>query len=362
VIAQEPVQEGDDLYLTLDHRLQAEAERIARVTRANWGAKAVTIVAYDPATGGVLAMASEPGFDANEPPDPSTGRLKNRAVTDLYEPGSTYKVVTVAAALEERVARPSSRYVLAPEIQVGDKIIREAHARPAVTYSLREIVAQSSNVGVATIARNLGRRRLADWVERFGFGAKTGIDFPGESPGLVLPLDDWSDSTIGTVPIGQGIGVTSVQMVALYGTIANGGVWVQPHLVDRIEGAGARVFQPRKRRVVSARTARELSRMLEGVVTRGTATTAAIPGYSVAGKTGTALVPKPGGYWKGRYIASFVGFLPARKPRLVILVKVDEPKSGFYGGTVAAPAFAEFGRFAARYLEIPPDRPLSGSA
>jgi cell division protein FtsI/penicillin-binding protein 2 len=164
------------------------------------------------------------------------------------------------------------------------------------------------------------------------------------------------------VPIGQGIGVTSVQMVALYGTIANGGVWVQPHLVDRIEGAGARVFQPRKRRVVSARTARELSRMLEGVVTRGTATTAAIPGYSVAGKTGTALVPKPGGYWKGRYIASFVGFLPARKPRLVILVKVDEPKSGFYGGTVAAPAFAEFGRFAARYLEIPPDRPLSGSA
>jgi cell division protein FtsI/penicillin-binding protein 2 len=194
------------------------------------------------------------------------------------------------------------------------------------------------------------------WIDRFGYGRKTGIDFPGESAGQVLPLDKWYGSTIGNVPIGQGIAVTPIQMAAAYAAIANGGVWVEPHLVDRVGSRTYRDFA--HRRVVSPRIDRELKAMLTGVVDEhgATGTAAAIPGYSVAGKTGTAQVPGPHGYTTGKYVASFVGMVPVKKPRLVILVVVNEPSRGIFGGIVAAPAFAEIAKFDLQYLSVPPDQ------
>jgi cell division protein FtsI/penicillin-binding protein 2 len=224
--------------------------------------------------------------------------------------------------------------------------------------TVREIVEYSSNIGTVTIAQRLGEGRLASWIDRFGFGKPTGIDFPGESAGFALPLDEWSGSTIGTVPIGHGIAVTPVQMARSYSVIANGGRLVRPHLIDRIEGR--EVSGGKARRVVSRDVAAQMLSMLRGVVVEGTGTQAAIPGYTVAGKTGTAAKIDPDGtYSTSRYVASFVGLVPASKPELVIMVMVDEPRGGFYGGTVAAPAFREIARFNLQYLEIPQDSPRS---
>jgi cell division protein FtsI/penicillin-binding protein 2 len=202
----------------------------------------------------------------------------------------------------------------------------------------------------------LGAGRLASWIDRFGFGKPTGIDFPGESSGFALPLDKWSGSTIGTVPIGHGIAVTPVQMARAYAAIANGGVLVRPHLVERIDGQP--VATTKKRRVVSRRVSRQMLNMLRGVVLEGTGVEAAIPGYTVAGKTGTAAkIDSDGRYSTSRYVASFVGLVPATKPRLVIMVMVDEPHGSIYGGVVAAPAFRDIARFNLQHLEVPPDAP-----
>jgi len=213
-------------------------------------------------------------------------------------------------------------------------------------------------VGTVTLAHLLGRDGIQRWISRFGFGHATGIDFPGESPGIVLPSEKWSGSTIGNVPIGQGIGVTPIQMASAYAAIANEGVAVQPHVVARVAGGPRTV--PKRRRVVSEGVAATLKTLLRGVVDEGgTGTAAAIPGYYVAGKTGTAQKPDPrGGYSDSKYVASFVGFVPATKPRLVVLVNVDEPRGSIWGGVVAAPAFQQIARFALQYLEVPPDAPL----
>ncbi len=193
------------------------------------------------------------------------------------------------------------------------------------------------------------------WIERFGFGKPTGIDFPGESPGLVLPLERWSGSTIGNVPIGQGIAVTPIQMAGVYAAVANGGEWVQPHLVSRV--VGKRRPKIVRRRIMTPRVNEQIRAMLADVVQQGgTGTLAAVPGYRVAGKTGTAQKPDSrGGYSSSKYVASFVGMIPATKPRLVILVMVDEPRGAIFGGVVAAPAFAEIAKFDLQYLEVPPD-------
>jgi cell division protein FtsI/penicillin-binding protein 2 len=222
--------------------------------------------------------------------------------------------------------------------------------------TVAQILAHSSNVGAITLAEKLGRHRLMQWIGNFGFGHSTGIDFPGEAPGLVLPERDWSGSTIGNVPIGQGISVTPIQMASVYAALANHGVWIQPHLVDHVQGERPRKL--RRHRIVSARIASDLMTMLKGVVLEGTGQSAAIPGYQVAGKTGTAQVPGPHGYVPGEYIASFVGIVPASRPRLVVLVKVDEPRNAIFGAQVAAPAFQQIASAALQYLEIPPDAPV----
>jgi cell division protein FtsI/penicillin-binding protein 2 len=222
--------------------------------------------------------------------------------------------------------------------------------------SVRQILSESSNVGTITIAQRLGGPELASWIDRFGFGKRTGVDFPGESPGLVLPYEDWSGSTIGTVPIGQGIAVTPLQMVSAYAAIGNGGVMPPAHLIAKV--GGKKVQHGKGRRVVSRHTADRMTAMFRDVVVEGTGTEAAIPGYTVAGKTGTANKAENGRY-VSKYVASFVGLVPARKPRLAILVMVDEPRGQIWGGVVAAPIFRDIARFALQCLEVPPDAPES---
>jgi cell division protein FtsI (penicillin-binding protein 3) len=359
-VVSRPERDGEDVYLTLDHTIQSNAQAVLRNTVQQWHAKSATAIVLDPATGAVRAMAVAPGFDANRYPETWRELQRNRAVTDTYEPGSTFKLVTVAGALSERLVSPSTRFMLPYEIQVADRRIHDAELRGTETMSVAQILSQSSNVGAITLAEHLGRHRLVHWISRFGFGRPTGIDFPGESPGIVLPEDRWSGSSIGNIPIGQGIAVTPIQMASAYAAIANRGLWVRPHLVDHV-GDG-RTVRPARRRVVSRWVATQLMGMLKNVVAEGTGTLAAVPGYQVAGKTGTAAKPDPrGGYSTSRYVASFVGVVPASRPRLVILVSVDEPRGAIWGGVVAAPAFAQIAKFDLQYLDggVPPDAPAS---
>jgi len=354
VVRSTPVREGRNVILTLDHTIQAQAEMVLRQTMRQWDAKDATAIVLDPRNGDVLAMAVEPGYDANAFGSTPAGRQRNRAVTDTYEPGSTFKVVTVAGALSSGIVTPQTAFTLPYSIRVADRVIHDAEKRGTVHYTVSQILSRSSNIGAITLAELLGKQRLADWIQRFGFGRETGIDFPGESPGIVLPADRWSGSTIGNVPIGQGVAVTPVQMAAAYAAIANKGVWVEPHLVE-----GGR---HQRRRMLSRPIAAQLVQMLRGVIAEGgTGYLAAVPGYQVAGKTGTAQKPDGrGGYSSGRYVASFVGMVPASSPRLVVLVAVGRPRGAMWGGVVAAPAFQQIARFDLQYLEVPPDGPGIG--
>jgi cell division protein FtsI (penicillin-binding protein 3) len=356
--SERPVRNGSDVFLTLDHTIQARAEQVLTETVRRWHAKDATALVLDPRTGGVLAMALEPGYDANNFPKAlAHGLQSNHAITDVFEPGSVFKVVTIGAALSEHLVTPRTAFTLPYSIHVADRVIHDAEPRPTERMTVTQILQRSSNVGAVTIARKLlGEKRLKQWIRRFGFGEKTGIDFPGESAGILPSY--WSGSTIGNVPIGQGISVTAIQLASVYAAIANGGVWTQPHLVDHIQGEPSAA--PHTRRMLSPAVDRELLTMLKGVVSdHGTAEAAAIPGYSVAGKTGTAQKPGPNGYIPGAYVATFVGMVPARHPQLVVLVSVDEPKGQIYGGVVAAPAFAQIASFALQYLEVPPDEPVT---
>ncbi len=352
---------GSDVQLTIDSTIQRRVESVLAETRARWSAAAATAVVLDPRTGEVLAMGVDPGFDANEYPSVVREEQRNRAVTDTYEPGSTFKVVTLAGVLESGLVRPRTAYRLPYSIEVADRVIHDAEERGTETMTVADILSRSSNVGVITLALSLGRERLNEWIHRFGFGQPTGIEYPGETSGIVLPLEQWSGSTIGNVPIGQGIAVTPLQMAAAFGAIANGGVAVRPHLVTRVGGEPARPRE--RRRIVSARTAKQVTRMLRGVIDYGSGAEARIPGYFAAGKTGTAAKPDPttGGYSESRYVASFVGFAPARDPRVVVLVTVDEPQGTIWGGVVAAPAFAQIAEFALQYLQVPPDDPAEAA-
>ena len=356
-------QDGRDVYLTLDHTIQANAQAVLRDTVLKWHARSATAIVLDPSTGAVRAMAVAPGFDANKYPEVWRALQRNRAVTDTYEPGSTFKLVTVAGVLSERLVSPSTRFTLPYEIQVADRRIHDAEPRGTETMSVSQILSRSSNVGAITLAQRLTQHKLVQWISRFGFGRRTGIDFPGESEGIVLAEKRWSGSSIGNIPIGQGIAVTPIQMASAYAAIANRGVWVRPHLVDRVGASGP--VRVAKRRIVSSWVASELMAMLKNVVAEGTGTLAVVPGYQVAGKTGTAAKPDPhGGYSDSRYVASFVGVVPASRPRLVILVSVDEPKGAIWGGVVAAPAFAQIAKFDLQYLDggVPPDAPSTATA
>jgi cell division protein FtsI (penicillin-binding protein 3) len=352
-----PARQGKDVFLTIDHTIQANAEQVLRATVAKWHAKDATAIVIDPHTGGVLAMATEPGYNANAYPQAFTkGLTTNRAISDVYEPGSVFKVVTIGGALADHLVTPHTSFVLPYSIHVADRVVHDAEIRPTERMTVAQILQRSSNVGAVTIARTkLGEAGLKDWIHRFGFGQPTGIDYPGESAGLLPSY--WSGSTIGNVPIGQGVSVTAIQLASVYAAIANGGLWIQPHLVDHVQGVQS--VAPKTRRILPRSIDRQLLAMLKGVVSdAGTGAAAEIPGYSVAGKTGTAQKPGPTGYMPGEYDATFVGMVPARNPRVVVLVTVDEPRGAYYGGVVAAPAFAQIATFDLQYLEVPPDQPV----
>ncbi len=351
-----PARPGKAVFLTIDDTIQANAEQVLRQTVAKWGAKSATAIVLDPKTGAVLAMAEAPSYDANNFPSVAANFERNHAVSDFFEPGSVFKVVTIAGALSEHLVTPNTKFTLPYSIQVADRRIHDAEPRGTETMTVSQILQRSSNVGAVTIARNvLGQASLKRWIKQFGFGEKTGIDFPGESPGLLPSY--WSGSTIGNVPIGQGISVTAIQLAAVYAAIANNGVWTQPHLVDHVQGE--KPPAPRTRRILSAGVDHTLLQMLKGVVSdAGTAVGAEIPGYTVAGKTGTAQKPGPNGYEPGKYVATFVGMVPASNPSLLVLVTVDEPHGAIFGGIVAAPAFAQIAGFDLQYLEVPPDQKI----
>ena len=360
VVRSTPERQGQSVVLSIDHTIQAQVEAVLRDTVKEWHARAAVAVVLDPRSGEVLALANAPGFDANKYPQARPARQRNRAVTDTYEPGSTFKLVTVTGALGDRLVTPATKFNLPYQIHVADRVVHDAEERGTEWFSVREILSRSSNVGAITLAQKLGKERLSSWIDRFGFGKVTGIDFPGESPGILLAKENWSGSTIGNVPIGQGIAVTPLQMATAYATIANGGMRITPRLVQSIGGTATKV---EKTRVVSAPLAHEVVGMLTNVVNEGTGKAAAIAGYLVAGKTGTAEKPDPrGGYAEGKYVASFVGFVPATKPRFVVLVMVDEPQGAIFGAVVAAPAFQQIARFALQYYEVQPDAPIAAPA
>lgn len=353
----QPVREGKDVFLTLDSRIQANAEQILQQTVNQWHAKDATAIVMDPRTGAILAMAQEPGYDASNYPQAfAHGLTVNHAVDDVFEPGSVFKVVTIGGALSQHDITPNSVFTVPGSLRVADRVIHDAEPHGTERLHVWQILQRSSNIGTDEIAgKYLGRTGMLKWMARFGFGKPTGIDFPSESPGILPSY--WSGSTIGTVPIGQGVSVTGIQLAAAYSAIANGGVWIRPHLVDHIAGESLAPVQ--HRRILAPAVDRELRHMLKGVVSdQGTASLAAIPGYSVAGKTGTAQKPGPNGYLPGKYVATFIGMVPSAAPRLVVLVSVDEPQGQIYGGIVAAPAFEQIASFDLQYLGVPPDLPI----
>ncbi|HSF01744.1 MAG TPA: penicillin-binding protein 2 [Solirubrobacterales bacterium] len=348
-------EQGEDLRLTIDAGIQARTEEVLAGLAQTYQPKRATAIVMDPRNAEVLAMADWPSFDPSDPASASPEALRSMATGFTYEPGSTFKAFTVAGALSERLVTPSTVFYLPIEIQVADRSISDAEDRGPESLTVAQILAQSSNVGAVKVGLELGTERFDRWVRRFGFGDPTGIAFPGEERGIVPALSEYSGSTIGNLPIGQGLSVTPIQMAAGYAAIANGGVLRPPRLI--LEEGETPVDAPRGHRVISTQTAGQLTQMLEGVLAPGgTASEVSVPGYTLAGKTGTAEVAVDGGYSETQFVASFVGFAPANDPRLLVAVVVDEPQGSYYGGEVAAPAFGEIAEFALPYLEIPPDQ------
>jgi len=345
---------GQDVRLTLDANIQDRAEEVLAEVGEHWQPKGATALVMDPRDGAILALANWPRVNANKLYDAPDYALTNRATGATYEPGSTFKAFTVAAALEDGKVTPETSFTLPPALRVADREIRDAHPRGWETRDVSDILAQSSNVGAALVGRRLGARRFDEWVRRFGFGERTGVDLPGEEAGILLDYDDYSGSTAGNMAMGQGLAVTPIQMGAAYAAIANGGILREPHIVASVGGQEQPL--PAGERIISEQTAASVRRMLEGVLgPGGTATGAAIEGYELAGKTGTAEKPdETGGYSKTKFVASFVGFAPAAHPRLLVAVMVDEPRGDIYGGTVAGPAFKEITSFALTNLRIAP--------
>lgn len=350
--------QGDDLVLTVDRGLQYVAERALAAQVDATGAQGGMVLVSDPGTGEILAMANVAG-QGEEPAGPSGN---NAALTTVFEPGSVNKVITMAAALEEGVVAPSTVLHVPDSLQVSDHLFTDHDPHAPVDWSVTDVLTQSSNVGTIMVAQELGAERLDGYLRDFGFGEPSGLGFPNEAAGLMLDLDDWTGTSIGSIPLGQGISVTAMQMLTAYNAIANDGVLVEPQLVSATvdaEGVPTPAAAPEQRRVVSSETAAQLRSMLANVVAEGTGTDAAIPGYTVAGKTGTARKPQPeGGYEDAagnyHYVSSFAGFVPAEDPGLSVIVVIDEPTSSIYAGDVAAPVFAQVAQESLRRLQIPP--------
>jgi cell division protein FtsI (penicillin-binding protein 3) len=352
---------GNDIILTIDEGLQYIVEKELEKAMAAWRSVAVTAIMMDPFSGEILALANRPTYDLNNISGADRHEVRNRSITDVYEPGSTFKIVVGSAALEERLFPASQTFDCSKgSIEVGGKNVRDAHKHGVLTFE--EVIQKSSNVGSIMIGMRLGKDRIYNYTKRFGFGEKTAIDLPGEVSGWIRRPEKWSATSLGAIPIGQEVAVTPLQVLRAYAAIANGGYLVRPHIVAEIRTPdGQTVFsahQEEKQRILSERTAYAMRDILKLVVEEGgTATGAAVQGNKVAGKTGTAQLidPKTRRYSRDRFISSFVGFVPADKPRLAMIVVVYEPKGQIYGGVVAAPVFKSVADQALSYLDIPMD-------
>ena len=352
----EPAVRGSDLILSLDQSLQYELERALVDAVSAATAKGGLAIVEDTRTGSILAMANVTGDGAGAA-RPSSQTEHNRAVTDVYEPGSTNKVITMAGALEEGLVTPETRLTVPDKLPMANAVFEDHEPHPPISWSVTDILVNSSNTGTIMVGQKLGKVELDRYLRAFGFGKKTNIGFPGEPAGLLLDPDHWYVTSMGTVPIGNGLAVSALQMLQVYVTVANGGMYKAPRLVEAtIDGDGVRHEVPveEPRRVISPETAGQLSSMLTQVVSTGTGTNATVPGYLAAGKTGTARKPLEGarGY-SGNYVASFVGFVPSQEPRLAAVVVLDEP-TPIYGGQVSAPVFARIMQYALRLERIPP--------
>jgi cell division protein FtsI (penicillin-binding protein 3) len=348
--------QGDKVELSLDANIQDKVEDVLKGIGKTYRPEGATAMVTDPRTGEILAMANWPQVNANAPTQAPGYANQNRAVGYTYEPGSTFKAVTVAGALEDGLVTPDTSFFLPSQITLYDRTIKNAEPRPAQNMTVSQILAQSDNVGAITIGQKLGRTRFDHYAREFGFGTRTGTDLPGEEQGIQPALSKYSGTSMGNLPIGQGESVTPVQIAQFYGAIANGGILKTPHVVRRVDGR--LVTQYKSKRIMKATTAAALRQMLEGVFKEGgTAHAVQIPGYTLAGKTGTAnkVDPVTHTYSDRNYIASFVGFAPANNPKLLISVMVDQPEGGsIFGAEVAAPAFGKIASFALGYEKIPP--------
>lgn len=355
---EQPPTTGTTLELTIDQSLQYIAERELERGVTDFGARGGTVIIQQPHTGEILALANWPRYNPNRSRGLQSDQLRNRAVQDVYEPGSTFKLVTASAAIEEGVFRLDEPIdVSAGFIRFGSRLIHDVHRYPSLTFT--DVMVKSSNVGAIRVGLRLGNTRLGHYVRQFGFGQAITSDLPGESRGIVWEPERWSDSALASVSMGYQIGVTPMQMVTATSAVANGGELVEPRVVRARRAQGQRVESPRRvvRRAISPETAAAIAGIMTEVVERGTAKAAQVPGYSVAGKTGTAAKLVNGRYSKTDYNASFIGFLPARNPAVSILVVIDTPRGkGYYGGVVAAPVFQRVAERTMRHLGVPPDR------
>lgn len=361
-VARRPV-DGADVVLTIDQVLQhiaeRELDRALQQARASWGAALI----MEPESGELLAVATSPRFDPNAFLRAKPTAWNNPPLSHLYEPGSTFKVILAAAALESGAVDEREIFASTGALRVAGYTIREARGRVFPRQTLGDIIRHSSNVGAAMVATRVGAERYHAVIRRFGFGAPTGVELPGEAAGLVPLPGRWGGATLQTIGFGQGISVTPLQMLAAGATLARGGVTVRPHVLRAVrdpDGRAISVTHPEVgRQAVSREVARRVMAMMAEATTRGTGTQAQPEGYAVAGKTGTAQKPSPsGGYLPDAYVASFVGIIPADRPRLAILVLLDEPKGEYFGSVVAAPLFRAIAGQAMWHLRVPPSTDL----
>lgn len=355
----EPAQPGSDLVLTIKSEIQFAAAAALADALERTGASSGSVVVVDPATGSILAMVNLPTFDPNDRESISGEALRNRAVTDVFEPGSTQKAVTIAAGLEARLVVPSSTFTIPERIEIHDTVFEDVTEHPEI-LDVTGIVTHSSNLGTIMIGEQLGARRLHTYLSAFGEGAVTGIDFPGEAPGVLRDAAEWCQTTcVAGTSIGYHVSVTALQMAMVYATIANDGVWVQPHLVAEVidVGGGRTVVDPQERRVISTTTAAQMRAMLQSVVEYGTGSLAAVPGYRVGGKTGTTekYLEETSAYSEDAVVASFIGMAPIGDPRVVVAVVLDSPRHDATGGRGAAPVFAAVTLAALNQLGVVPD-------
>jgi len=356
--------DGSDLQVTLDKDIQSCLEESLQKAMDLYGPKAATAIVMDPNTGDILAMGSNPTFDPNNRVNVDPASMRNRAVTDVYEPGSAMKVVTASAALEEKIVEPQTVLTVPTSLKIADSTFKDAEPKPNRQLSFMQIIGESSNVGTIEVATALGAERLDKYLSIFGMGHRTGIDFPGEGFGLLLPREKWSGTSVATIAIGQGISVTPIQLACAVSAIANGGRKVCPHfLKSKVTDTGMKDLGLGGvgEQILTGQTCAEMAGiMMQVVAPTGTAPKAAVKYYSVAGKTGTAAKAVKGGGYGGGYMATFVGFAPAERPRLLAMVVLDEP-SPIWGGETAAPTFKDIMSFSLQHLKVSPSWSQPGS-